>query len=248
MKGRVPTSWWGHARELRRRLLWSLGATAVAAVVMFALWDVIIAWMRTPYCSMLADLGGQSELVRDRCTFFVSNPIELFTTRLSASLWLGVLAVAPVYLWHLCRFVLPGLNPRERRWFWVTFVVSVILFVCGSFIGWLTFPKALSFFFQAGGGEITTLLHPGGYLRLVAGLLIGFGVAFELPLVLIGLQLGGIVSGASLRSARRYAIVGLVAAAAVLTPSGDPYSLFLMAIPLYLLYEAAAQAGRVIRR
>ena len=119
-------------------------------------------------------------------------------------------------------------------------------FALGAGIAFATLPQALGFLVGIGGDNLETLFSPSKYLGLVTLMMIAFGLAFELPLLLVFLQLAGVLESAQLRRGRRWAVVLIFVFVAVITPSGDPYSLFALALPMYLFYEGAALAGRLL--
>src|SRR6266511_3631862 len=117
-----------------------------------------------------------------------------------------------------------------------------------AFVALITLPQALDFLIKAGGQEQTPLLTADRYLSLVTLMILAFGLAFEFPVVLVFLLIARVISTATLRRWRRWAIVLIVTFAAVITPSQDPYSLFFMAVPMYVFYEASIVIGRVLNR
>jgi sec-independent protein translocase protein TatC len=153
-----------------------------------------------------------------------------------------------VWLWQLWRFITPGLNRREKRYAVPFIVSSLVLFACGGTVAMLILPKALEFLLKAGGSELTPLLTADRYLTLVLLMILAFGLAFEFPVVLVFLLLARVITTRGLRRRRRYAIVGVFAFAAIITPSQDPYSLFFMAIPMCLFYEGSIIIGRIMKR
>lgn len=229
-----------HLTELRYRLIVSLAAVAVGAVVAFALYTRILDVLLDPYCEILPP--GR------RCTLVIRDPLEGFATRLRVAGWSGLFLASPVVLWQLWRFVTPGLEPREKRYA-VPFVLSsIVLFVLGGTLAMATFPRALDFLVSVGGPDIDTLFSPAPYLRLVILMIVAFGVAFEFPVVLVFLQLAGVVGSRQLASWRRSAVVIVFVVAAVVTPSQDPWSLLAMALPMVLFYEAAILVGKLLKR
>ena len=227
----------GHLGELRRRLVVSVSALAIGGVAGFALYGPILHVLLGPYRSAT----GSS-------TLFVTDPLEGFATRLSVAGYTGLVLAMPVILWQLWRFVTPGLHRRERR-LAVPFVLSgVALFLLGAVLAFVTLPRALEFLVEVGGENLETIFSPAKYLGLVTFMMIAFGLAFEFPVVLVFLQLAGILSSRRLRQWRRGAAVFLFVFVAVVTPSQDPYSLFALAVPMYLFYEAAIVAGRLLKR
>ncbi|MDP9071051.1 MAG: twin-arginine translocase subunit TatC [Actinomycetota bacterium] len=230
-----------HLTELRARLVISLAAVAIGALLAFLVYDRILDFLIQPYCDLPRRPSG-------RCSLFIQDPLEGFTTRLKVATYGGLFLASPVVLYQLWRFVTPGLNPNEKRYA-VPFVASSIaLFAMGAVIAKLTFPKALAFLVDVGGPNLETIFSPAKYLRLIILVIVAFGVAFEFPVLLVFLQLAGVLSSRRLGSWRRPAVVVIFVVAAVITPSQDPYSLFAMAGPMYLFYELSILIGRLLHR
>ena len=226
-----------HLRELRNRLIKALLGVAVGAVGGFALYDVILELLRHPYCEVSTD-----------CDFLVTDPVTGFSVRMRVASYAGLLLASPVVFWQLWRFIAPGLHAREKR-FAVPFVVaSVTLFVAGAALALWTFPNALRFLAEVGGDQLDARYDPQSYLRLVTLMMLGFGVGFEFPVLLVFLQLAGLVTHQRLASWRRGAIVVVFVAVAIVTPSGDPLTLLTLAVPMVALYEASMLVGRLIAR
>lgn len=224
-----------HLTELRYRLIVSAIAITIGGAIAFYFYDPILEVLIGPY-----------ERVTGKTTLFVTDPLEGFGTRLKVAGYAGFSLALPVVLWQVWRFVTPALDKREKR-FAIPFVLSsMVLFALGATIAFWTLPQALGFLVGIGGENLETLFSPSKYLGLVTLMMIAFGLAFELPLLLIFLQLAGILQSRQLRRARRWAIVSIFAFVAVITPSSDPYSLFALALPMCLLYEAAALTGRLL--
>src|SRR5205807_7514247 len=127
-------------------------------------------------------------------------------------------------------------------------VSSIVLFLGGSVVAVITFPKALQFLLSVGGKDLTPFITANSYLTLVFLMVLAFGVSFEFPILMMFLLLARVVHTSQLRKVRKYAFLGIVVFAAVITPSQDPISLFAMAIPMYLLYEASIIIGRILKR
>lgn len=229
-----------HLTELRSRLIKIVLALAIAGVLAWALYSRILEFLIDPYCRTLPK--GES------CNLFITGPLEGFATRLKVSGYAAIALAMPVILWQLWKFVTPGLHSRERR-LAIPFIVStMLLFVFGGVIAMLTFPQALRFLQGVGGADLQEIYSPGKYLGLVSLMIVAFGAAFELPVLLVFAQLIGLVEPGQLARFRRYAAVIIVIVAAVITPSQDPVSLAAMAVPMYVFYEVSILLGRLARR
>ncbi|MDP8987785.1 MAG: twin-arginine translocase subunit TatC [Actinomycetota bacterium] len=224
-----------HLTELRSRLVKALVALALGGFVGFLLYEPVLEILQAPYCQ-----------ISEECDFVVTDPLESFSIRLKVSAYVGLLIASPVVLWQLWRFITPGLYPNEKRYA-VPFVLSsVVLFVLGAGLALWTFPNALEFLVQIGGESLQPLYTPNKYLSLVIFMMLAFGVGFEFPIVLIFLQMAGVLTWQRLASWRRWAIVGIFVLVAVITPSGDPFTLLALAMPMYVFYECSIVAGRLL--
>lgn len=229
-----------HLAELRRRILWSLGALCIAAVVGFVFYEPILGFLMRPYCANLP--AGR------HCDLLATNLMDGLNLRARVALYSGVAMASPVIMWNLWRFITPGLVEHEKRYALPFVAVSVVLFLAGAAVAYLVMHRALFFLQAVGGPHLHFFYTAPNYLRFVLALMAAFGVAFEFPVLLVGLELAGVLTPAQLASKRRWAIVGIFAAVALLIPSGDPVSLFAMAVPLVAFYEAAILIGRLAGR
>ena len=235
-----------HLAELRKRLILSFVAIAVGAVVCWIAYDWILDFLLDPYCeSLTAEQREQTEIFGSGCNLFVRNPLEGFTVRLTVAGYGGLALAMPVVLWQVWRFVAPGLYAHEKRYA-VPFIVSgVVLFFLGAGLAYWSIPRALDFLSGIGGDDLVELFSPQEYLSFVIKMIVAFGVGFLFPIALIFLQLLGIVENQSLRRVRQYAVIGIVSLVAVITPSGDPFTLMVLSVPMYLFYEIAILFGRI---
>jgi len=229
-----------HLTELRRRLVISAIAVALSGVVAFVLYNHILNFLIHPYCSV----GPK----HTKCTLFIQDPLEGFATRLKVAGYVGLFLASPVVLFQMWRFITPGLHAKEKKYAIPFVLSSILLFIFGAVIAMLTFPQALHFLIAVGGPNLQTIFSPSKYLNLILLMIVAFGVAFEFPVVLVFLELAGVLSTERLKKWRRPAIVVIFVIAAVITPSQDPYSLFAMAIPMCLFYEAAILIGRLLKK
>jgi sec-independent protein translocase protein TatC len=221
-----------HLGELRTRLIISLVAFAAVSTVGFFFFDPITDFMLRPLCSLPRERLGPTG-----CNLVITHPIEGFTVRLKVSAMVGIVLSSPVWLYQLWAFIVPALTPKEKRYAIPFVATSLTLFALGAVFAYLVLPTGLRFLISLGGENFVPFLRAQDYLNFIALVLIAFGVTFELPLVLFFLGLAGAVSPEQLRRGRRVAIVAIVALSAVVTPTQDPYTLLVMAVPLYLLYE-----------
>lgn len=229
-----------HLGELRRRLIVSIAATAVGAVVAFVAYEPILGVLLRPYCDSIPK--GRS------CALLATSLLDGLNLRFKVSLYAGFAFASPVVFWQLWRFVTPGLRGSEKRYALPFIASSVVLFGSGATVAYLVLHRALRFLQAVGGPHLRFFYTAPNYLSFVLAMMAAFGVAFELPLILVALQLVGVVTPSQLSSWRRWAIVAIFAGVALFIPSGDPVSLFAMAVPMSLLYEAAILTGRLVLR
>jgi sec-independent protein translocase protein TatC len=228
-----------HLTELRTRLIISMIAITLGAIVCFIFSASIIKFFVQYYKD--ATHGQKTSLI-------FLGPLDAFITRIKVATYGGIVLALPVWLWELWRFITPGLNPKEKRYAVPFILTSIVLFAFGGLVALLTLPQALEFLLTIGGNQLQPELTADKYLSLVSLMIVAFGVAFEFPVVLVFLLLARVISTRQLRRWRRPAILVIVIFAAVITPSQDPYSLFAMAIPMYIFYEASIIIGRVLKR
>ena len=223
-----------HLVELRKRLLWSLGALAVAFAICLNFAEPIFGVLVQPLLK-----AGEGRLI-------YTDIFEAFFVNLKVALFAALMLAFPVIATQLWRFVAPGLYANEKRAFLPFLLLTPLLFAMGACLAYfVAMPVALHFLLgfegNVGGVETEALPAIGNYLSFATHFLFGFGVAFLLPVLLMLLERAGIVTRAQLKSGRRYAIVVAFVIAAVLTPP-DVLSQFLLAVPLMLLYEFAIAA------
>jgi sec-independent protein translocase protein TatC len=232
-----------HLEELRRRLIISAAAVALGSIGGFILYRPVLDFLQEPYREAVASLP---ETITDK--LIVTTPTEPFLAFLKIGLFVGLMLALPVILFQLWRFITPGLTARERR-MGIPFVLSsLVLFGGGTVFAFAVVPRGLAFLFSFGGDNLVPLLTIDRYLSFLFFLVLAFGLSFELPLVLLFLTGVRVISSAQLRRWRRYALMGTVVFAAVATPTQDPYTMLLMAVPIYLLYEGAILIARAFKR
>lgn len=238
-----------HLTELRRRLIISAGAVGIGGIIgwVFYNWvmnNVIVA----PFCRANTNGNTADFLGDDRCTLLVTDPLEGLSVRMTVAAYTGLALAMPIILWQIWKFVSPGLYENERKYGAVFVIFATLLFASGGGLAYWSIPRALEFLVEIGGENFVTAFAPRNYVNFITKMIVGFGVGFQFPIVLIFLQMIGLVETDTLRNGRRFAIVGIVVLVAVLTPSGDPFTLGAMSVPMYLFYEIAIIYGRLRNR
>ncbi len=238
-----------HLTELRSRLIRAAAAVVVGFIICWIFRSKILEFLIRPYCNVvkpeaLDEIGAAPE----ECGLLVTEPLEQLNVAITVATYGGLTLAIPVILWQVWRFVTPGLYPHEKRYA-IPFVFSgVVLFASGVALGYWSLPNALEFLTNIAGLDFITVFSPAPYLKFVVKMMVAFGIGFQFPIVLIFLQLAGVVDTATLRSGRRYALVGIVILVALVTPSGDPITLLALSVPMYLFYEIAILFGVIRRR
>lgn len=212
-----------HLSELRRRIAISIVAVGLGAVIGFLLAEPIIKLLLTPLP------GGEVVFLTVGGGFFVFLRVALIV---------GVLLALPVILYQLWAFVAPGLLPEERRAALPWIPMTVVFFLIGTAVAWITLPYAVGFLigFQID-GSLTALPSAEAYFSFVTIMFLLFGLVMQFPIVLIFLDRLGVLNVDQLRAMRRYVLLGVVIFAVVVTPGGDPISPIVLSGTMYLLYE-----------
>jgi sec-independent protein translocase protein TatC len=223
-----------HLIELRQRLIYALIGIGIGFVICFAFATQIYNVLVWPY-QVARGPGQKIEMI-------YTAPHEFFFTKLKLALFGAVFLAFPIIALQIYKFVAPGLYRNERAAFRPYLLWTFLLFITGALVVYfIVMPLAMIFFLsmeQTGGQvEIHLQAKVSEYLSLIMTLILGFGIMFQLPVVLSLLAQAGIVTAQGLRGFRRYAIVAITALAGVLSPP-DPFSMIAMALPTILLYEA----------
>jgi sec-independent protein translocase protein TatC len=232
-----------HLTELRNRLFKASFFVAAGTVVGWILYSRLLTLLKHPYCSLPPNRrysNGQGD-----CQLVYFNVADGFMIRVKVAFIAGMVLSAPFWLYQLWAFITPGLKRNERKWT-VVFVFSAsVLFVLGMGLAYLVLPKALNVLTGFAGSGVTPLFAVKDYLSFVTSMLLIFGVAFELPLLVVILNLAGVLSYQRLMKWQRMALFLIFVFAAVATPSADPFSMIFMAVPLCGLFEVAVLVARV---
>jgi sec-independent protein translocase protein TatC len=255
-----------HLAELRSRLIVCAAAILVGFVVCYIFSQDLYLFLVRPF-QMASALSGQSSKIgpfdlilavsgviypvaTHVPTLQATGPLEIFFTKMKLAVFGAVVLTFPVLAWQLYRFVAPGLYKRERKAFLPFLMASPVLFVAGAALVYfvmLPFIMWFSLSQQVTSTAVNIVLIPkvSDYLDLVTKLLLAFGLCFQLPVVLSLAGLAGLVDAKTLASFRKYALLGIIVVSAMVTPP-DMISPFLLAGPIYLLYEGSILCVRLI--
>ncbi len=228
-----------HLAELRQRLIVSVAGIAAGAVIAYAFIDPLFTLFSQPLMDVLPP---------DTTLIFTSYP-EAFFTYLKLAITVGIFLASPLVLYEIWAFVAPGLYPHEKRLALPFVFASTFCFVGGGVFGYfVVFPAAFNFLAHFTGDTFVLLPSVSEYFTLTVRLLLGFGLAFELPVLMVFLGLLGIIDASMLRKNRKYAILIIFVIAAIFTPTPDVLNQVLLAGPLLLLYEVSIFFVWFVRR
>lgn len=231
-----------HLEEFRSRILKAFLAFFAGSALAWVFYSSLLELLMAPL-----DEGGRIGGVTVE-GLNVGGIVTGFLVRLKVSIFFGLVFALPVILWQLWRFVVPGLRGNERK-YGVFFVAgSLLLFGIGTFVAFLVLPQAIGFLLSFAQAPLKPLIFVDQYLSFVSFMVLAFGISFEFPLLLMFLAGMGMVTSKKLSTWRRQAAFGSAVVAAVATPSQDPYSMLLMALPLYILYEVSILVIRFVMR
>lgn len=220
-----------HLGELRSRLVKSLAAIAVGMVVAWFYYDEIFAAIRSPFDDVMA----QAEADGRDMTLAFTGVADPFVMQLKVTGVAGILLASPVWLYQLWRFVTPGLHGNERRWALGFAVVATPMFVGGAYLAYTVMPRGLEILLGFTPENIDNIISVDRYLSFFLRMMLVFGLGFMLPLLVVGLNFAGVLSAKRLWSWWRWIVLGVVVFAAVATPTGDPFNLALLAVPMLVL-------------
>nr|WP_298103683.1 twin-arginine translocase subunit TatC [uncultured Shinella sp.] len=239
-----------HLIELRRRLLWAVGAFFIAFLVCFYFAKQLFNLLVLPFKWSVEWAG----LTHRNVELIYTAPQEFFFTQIKVAMFGALVIAFPVIAQQIYKFVAPGLYKNERAAFLPFLIASPILFLIGAGLVYFFFTPMVMWFFLAmeqGGGEgqvsIQLLPKVSEYLSLIMSLIFAFGLVFQLPVISSLLVRAGFITSQSLKDKRKYAIVIAFVVAAVLTPP-DPVSQIGLALPAILLYEISIYTARLIER
>jgi sec-independent protein translocase protein TatC len=231
-----------HIRELRNRVVKIAIVIAIGSVIGWFIYPHVWHFIEQPFCRLPAssrEVPGLRPTGSCRQQLYVNGLFDAFFLKLQISIAIGVILSCPVWLYQLWAFIAPGLYRRERRWAYYFVGASVPLFLIGGTLAYFAMTRGLHFLLSMVPANVTPLITISTYLSYVEAMLAIFGIAFELPLIFVLLNLAGILTHERFRKWRRMIIFGIFAFAAIFTPSPDPLSMLLLAVPCLVFVEAA---------
>jgi sec-independent protein translocase protein TatC len=238
-EGRMPLM--DHLRELRTRVVKSLIAVVPGAIFGWVWYDQIAHFLADPVCQLPAN-GAPGT---GKCGPLVINGLlGPFNLQIKVAVVTGLVIAAPVWLYQIWAFVTPGLHRSEKRWTLVFLASAIPLFFAGATLCYLMLPKITKILLGFTPADVGNLVDFNSYLSLVIRLIVVFGLAFEIPVFIVLLNAVGVLPADRIRRAWRYIIFGVFLFAAIATPTGDPFTMSVLAVPLLVLVFAAYLIAR----
>jgi len=240
--GRMALS--DHFRELRARLIRSALVLVIGFCVAIAFYHQLLELVQHPYNEAqkaLEERGYDTQAVVNDATGGLLLQMKLCGV-------VALIAASPYWLYQIWAFILPGLHPKEKRYSRMFAAVAGPLFLGGVALGYYVLPKGLEVLISFVPKGVTNLVDFGRYFSFLMRMLLIFGIAMEIPLFVVLLNFAGVVSGKALAKHRPWIVIGTMVFAAVATPSTDPFSMLMLAIPMLLLFMISEVIARVSDR
>lgn len=225
-----------HLREFRKRFIRALAAIILAATAGWFLYERIITELARPVCDLAAARANNS----NECgSLYINGVLGPLNLQIKVALLTGVILAAPFWLYQLWAFLAPALHRKEKRYTLLFILAATPFFAIGATMGYLILPIAIKVLFGFTPDALTNLIRFDDYLDFVLRIILLFGLAFELPVFLLTFNKIGFLRGKTILRPWRIWVFAITFAAAALTPTSDPITMALLAVPLIFLYFAA---------
>jgi sec-independent protein translocase protein TatC len=235
-EGRMPL--FDHLRELRNRVVKSALALVAGMIAGFVFFSPVWNFIQRPLCDVTirghegCHTLGVNQLV-------LNGPLDAFYLRVKVALIVGVILSSPIWLYQIWSFIAPGLYAREKRWGYYFLGTAVPLFLVGNVLAYLSLGRSMHYLLGLTPGNVSNLIQVDLYISFVMTIMLAFGIAFELPLLIIMLNLAGILTHERFRKWRRMLIFGTFLIAGIANPSPDPITMLILGGACALLVEVA---------
>jgi sec-independent protein translocase protein TatC len=234
-EGRMPLM--DHLRELRNRVVKAALAIIVGMIIALCFSSPTISWIMRPFCeATVHGLTGCKQPGDQLTTTGIFDPLSL---RIKLAFYIALIGTCPIWLYQLWAFIAPGLYSREKKWAYLFTGTAVPLFVGGAVLAYLVMSKGLHYLLGLTPGGVLNLPSFDTYLSYFTGMIIGFGIVFELPLVIVMLNLAGILTHERFRKWRRLLIFGVFLISGIVNPSPDPTTMLILGGVAVALVEIA---------
>jgi sec-independent protein translocase protein TatC len=235
-----------HLRELRYRLVVATLAIVLGMIVASFFYPQLFDLLTRPYYVGITDLKAKNP---DAVTALVTNNLASpFTVALKICMVAGIVLTAPIWLYQLWAFVVPGLLAKEKKWALIFIGAATPLFLGGVAVGFIVLPKGITVLLGFTQSGVTNLQDINLFLSFLLRVMIVFGIAFVIPLFVVMLNIVGVVSAQQLRKYRVYVLFGTFVFGAAATPSTDPFSMLALAVPMSMLFIGAEIVAHVLDR
>jgi sec-independent protein translocase protein TatC len=241
--GRMPLI--EHVREFRKRIVRATFFIVIASGVGWYFYNSIITTLARPVCDLAA---AQASGATHCGSLYINGVLGPLNLQIKVSLIVGVIISAPFWLYQLWAFIAPGLHQREKRYSIAFICAATPFFAGGAALGYSVLPVAVKVLFGFTPTALSNLVKFDDYLDFVLRVILLFGIAFELPVFLISLNLLGVITGKGILKPWRFAVFGIAFFVAAFTPTGDPISMTLLALPLILFYLGSGVVGLLVDR
>ena len=223
----------GHLKELRNRLFWSALFIIGGSIAGWYLFDFVFNELQRPIVELASKPGSN-------VTINFPTVVSAFDVRLQVSIFLGILMSAPVWLYNLWAFITPGLKKREKRYTIGFVVASVPLFIGGTALAWSSLPTFVVVLVGFTPEGAANVINASDYILFTIRILLVFGLAFVLPVALVMLNFAGVITAQNIIKSWRMAVFISAVVGAIATPVAEPMAMFLLMVPLLILYFLAA--------
>ncbi|HET7900094.1 MAG TPA: twin-arginine translocase subunit TatC [Candidatus Nanopelagicales bacterium] len=224
-----------HLKEFQVRLFRSVLGILAGCIVAYFFYDQIFAIVRRPFDLVVEEARTQGQTI----TLAVSGVTDAFTLQLEVVLIAGVVLSLPIWLYQLWRFLAPGLKSNERRWAVLFAAVATPLFLFGAWVAYGTMPNLLHLLLGFTPQNVANIINVNDYLGFIIQILLFFGIGALIPLVFVMLNFAGFLTGRGLLKQWRWLVIGVLTFAAVATPTADPFTMGMVAIPFLGVVVAA---------
>ena len=233
-----------HLRELRARVMIATVTVLVGMVVAWFFYDELNSLLLDPYRRAQETLEARGV----KTDPIVSGIATSLLLQIKISALASVVVTSPIWLYQIWAFIVPGLHPHERRSTKLFAVIAGPLFVAGVATAYYVLPKGMEVLLSFTIADVQSFVELERYLSFLIRMMLVFGVAFEIPLFVVMLNLAGVVSGATLGAYRPWIVLGTFVFAAVATPSTDPFTMIMLALPMTILFLLSEVVARLVDR
>jgi len=232
-----------HLRELRKRVVISAISISLLAVVGWVEYKRIIQVLAAPICDLRAAQGSS------HCgILYINGVLGPLNLQIKVALITGVLIAAPIWLYQVWAFAAPGLHRKERKWTVLFVLIATPFFAAGAALAIKILPIAVRLLIGFTPSSLSNLIKFDDYLDFVLRMILLFGLSFELPVILVALNLAGVLAGRTILGWWRMAVFLIFLFTAAFTPTGDPLTMAMLAVPLCFLYFAAVVIALLVDR